>query len=63
MAEAGVASKFGAVPHWAKAEIPNDTGETPFRFLLVKVTGSRSEFFPKDYFYISHQSRDRQRHR
>lgn len=54
MAEAGVATKFGAVPHWAKAEIPEDNGalrglkaRLAARYPLARFAAVRKQLDPK----------------
>ena len=37
MVEAGVAARHGAVPHWAKAEIPEHPGQPPVLWMCPSV--------------------------
>lgn len=55
MAEEGVAAKFGAVPHWAKVEIPTDHGalrdlkaRLAARYPLARFAAVRKQLDPKN---------------
>lgn len=36
MVDADVATRFGAVPHWAKVELPQHPGMVPFHISVIK---------------------------